>query len=260
MKPLILFHGKCTDGFTAAWAAWRGFNREADIQACNYGDPLPEVAGRDVYILDFSFPRPVLEEMYTKSKSLLVLDHHKTAEEALRGLPYCKFDMTRSGARMAWDHFFPNQKVPPLVAYVEDRDLWRWALQGSKAVSAFTHSVKRDLVTWDGLAKLSAEEMAWRGEAILSYQEVQTEYLVKNARKIEMGGYKVLSVNSPVLQSEIGDRLAQGHPFAAIWFEREDGAKVWSLRSRPPTGVDVSEVAKKFGGGGHAQAAGFIQK
>jgi uncharacterized protein len=260
MKPLILFHGKCTDGFTAAWVAWKAFNHKADIQACNYGDPVPDVTDRDVYILDFSFPRAVLEEMYAKAKSILVLDHHKTAEEALRGLPYCQFDMTRSGARMAWDYFFPNQQVPVLVAYVEDRDLWRWALQGSRAVSAFTHSVKRDLATWDGLVTLSAEEMAWRGEAILAYQETQVDYLVKNAREVEIGGYKVLAVNSPVLQSEIGEKLAQGRPFGAVWFEREDGARVWSLRSRPPTGVDVSEVAKKLGGGGHAQASGFTQK
>lgn len=257
MKPLILFHANCTDGFTAAWVAWRACDREAEIVPCSYGDPPPDVVGREVYIVDFSYPRAVLEVMAAAAKSLLVLDHHKTAEEALRGLPYCRFDMARSGARMAWDYFHPNEAPPPLVAYVEDRDLWRWALQGSKAVSAFTHSVKRDLVTWDGLYRLTAEEMAWRGEAILTYQETLVESLVKNAREVEIGGFKVLAVNAPVLQSEIGERLAKDHPFGAVWFEGGNGDRYWSLRSRPPTGIDVSAVAKSLGGGGHAQAAGF---
>lgn len=257
MKPLVLFHGNCTDGFTAAWVVWRYFNREAEIVPCNHGDPPPDVKGRYVIIVDFSYPRAVLEKMASEASCLFLLDHHKTAEADLQGFPYCQFDMTRSGARMAWDHYNPGVEPPALVAYVEDRDLWRWALQGSKAVSAFTHSMKRDLVTWDGLAKMTAEEMAFRGEAILTYQETQIDSLVRNARKVIIGGHEVLAVNSPVYQSEIGEKLAQGAPFGAVWYENKDGKKIWSLRSRRPTGIDVSEVAKKYGGGGHAQASGF---
>jgi hypothetical protein len=132
VNPLILFHANCTDGFTAAWVAWRAFNRQADIHPCSYGDPPPDVGGREVYVVDFSYPRPVLEEMAQRAAFLRVLDHHKTAEEALRGLPYCQFDMTRSGARLAWDYWHPGLPPPPLVAYVEDRDLWRWRSRAAK--------------------------------------------------------------------------------------------------------------------------------
>jgi nanoRNase/pAp phosphatase (c-di-AMP/oligoRNAs hydrolase) len=44
-------------------------------------------------------------------------------------------------------------------------------------------------------------------------------------------------------------------PFVAAYFENEKGQRVWSLRSR--AGFDCSEVAKRLGGGGHPQAAGF---
>jgi nanoRNase/pAp phosphatase (c-di-AMP/oligoRNAs hydrolase) len=117
--------------------------------------------------------------------------------------------------------------------------------------------MKRDLVTWDGLSLMTAEEMAFRGEAILTYQETIVDALCRNARETWIGGHTVLAVNSPVLQSEIGERLAKDAAFGAVWFVGGNGETYWSLRSRPPVGIDVSEVAKKYGGGGHVQAAGF---
>lgn len=95
------------------------------------------------------------------------------------------------------------------------------------------------------------------GAAILKYQAEQVARHVKHAVEIELDGYRVLAVNATTLQSEIGEALAEGRPFGATWFVRGDGRKVWSLRSRGPSGIDVSEVARKMGGGGHPNAAGF---
>ena len=47
-------------------------------------------------------------------------------------------------------------------------------------------------------------------------------------------------------------------PFVGSYFEDANGTRRWSLRSRPD--FDVSEVAKKLGGGGHRQASGFREK
>ena len=49
--------------------------------------------------------------------------------------------------------------------------------------------------------------------------------------------------------------MAQGEPFAACYWDTE-GARVFSLRSADD-GLDVSEIAKQYGGGGHVRAAGF---
>ena len=73
---------------------------------------------------------------------------------------------------------------------------------------------------------------------------------------ITLDGHRVPCVSSCILQSEIGARMAQRHPFVAIVFEL-DGRRVYSLRSHSKKGVDVSAVARKFGGGGHRNAAGF---
>lgn len=60
-----------------------------------------------------------------------------------------------------------------------------------------------------------------------------------------------------VLQSEVCHELCQGEPFAAAYWDEADGTRRWSLRSSETDGVDVSEIAKLYGGGGHVHAAGF---
>lgn len=96
------------------------------------------------------------------------------------------------------------------------------------------------------------------GEAILRYQAQLVESAVANAIEIELDGYKILAVNATCLISEICERLAQGKPFGASYFIHGDGRKIWSLRSREG-GIDVSEIAKRHGGGGHRAAAGFTE-
>jgi oligoribonuclease NrnB/cAMP/cGMP phosphodiesterase (DHH superfamily) len=83
--------------------------------------------------------------------------------------------------------------------------------------------------------------------------------IVNKAREVDIQGHKVMCVNSPVLQSEIGNYLSKNKPFAAVWFENEFGEKVYSLRSSE-NGIDVSKIAAAYGGGGHAKAAGFRLK
>jgi uncharacterized protein len=102
----------------------------------------------------------------------------------------------------------------------------------------------------------SFAELVVEGAAIIRYQDQIIEQQCKNAVEIEMDGHRVLSVNATVLISEIGGKLAEGRPFSATYFFDGKGRRIWSLRSRDG-GVDVSEIAKRHGGGGHRQAAGY---
>src|SRR5665213_864100 len=156
MKPLCIYHGNCADGFTAAWAVHKAMGvGDADYHPGVYGQEPPDVTGRDVIMVDFSYKRPVLEAMAAKARSILILDHHKTAAEDLSGLGYIPvqyddfvetndpaarvgviFDMERSGAQVTWD-FFHDAPRPLLVDYVGDRDLWRFAMPKSREVNAY---------------------------------------------------------------------------------------------------------------------------
>jgi nanoRNase/pAp phosphatase (c-di-AMP/oligoRNAs hydrolase) len=231
---------------------------DADHHPAQYDEPPPDVIGREVFVLDFSYPRPVLEQMHRDAKSLVVLDHHKTAQAALEGLTFCTFDMTLSGAQLTWRMLKPD--VPPdpwLVAYTADRDLWEWLLPNSKEVNAALRSYPLDFEVWDRLwAEESPETLRRDGTAILRAEEVTIQDHVNRAREIEFDRHKILSVNATSLFSEIAGRLAEGRAFGMVWFERDNGVRQYSLRSRG-NGVDVSEIAKAHGGGGHQHAAGF---
>lgn len=256
----VLYHDPCFDGFGAAWAAHEKLGDQAQYIRVNYGDKIPDLP-RDarVAIVDFSFPRAELEDLKDKVAGLVVLDHHKTAEENLKGLPYAVFEKTRAGAGISWEYFHPDKPVPELISLVEDRDLWKFELPQSKEFSAALASYPRDFGVW---SQLDVAHLKVEGQAILRYKEQLVQANVERAREGNVRGYQVPIVNvSGELRSEVGDALKKKFPqapFVALYFDDEQGDRHWSLRSGPD--FDVTTVLKTFkGGGGHAQAGGFTQ-
>lgn len=281
-KPLCIYHGNCADGFTAAWAVWRRFGDAWDYAPANYGDTPPDVSGRDVTLVDFSYKRPVLLEMAQQSRTLHILDHHKTAAADLAGfvvpteydpdsllklaahvydLPIAAlFDMNRSGAGIAWDFFHAPDTRPKLVKYAEDRDLWRFALPFSREVNAYIFAHEYDFGTWTALANLIDDEtdaVVLMGAAIeKKHHKDVRELTAALRRRMMIGGYEVWAASLPyTLTSDAGHLMAQGEPFAACYWDTPEG-RVFSLRSTDD-GADVSAIAKQYGGGGHRNAAGF---
>jgi len=302
--PLIITHAHCADG----WCAWMLARRrwpDAEVLECVYGDEVgrdeePNVftfwehsasgksaqkewfdfAGRDVIVLDFSFPREVLQSMRGQARSLLVLDHHKTAKTDLDGLDYCVFDVERSGAGLALDVFFPGHRTKEhawatliprgggvdgqedwhwsyLARLVEDRDLWRFKLDGSKEINAALGILPRTIEAWEGIMRIANLED--EGRAMLKMQAALVERIADHAREVEwFAGVEAVTCNASCLQSEVGEFLYGKHPerVICVWYRHEDGQIAGSLRSSP-TGPDVSLIAKRFDGGGHAHAAGF---
>src|ERR1051325_2079376 len=80
-KKLVLYHGGCQDGHAAAFLAWRKFGEEADYVPVLYGTEPPDVSGRAVYVLDFSYPKPAMEKMIADSTYFVALDHHDTSKQ-----------------------------------------------------------------------------------------------------------------------------------------------------------------------------------
>lgn len=263
MGPIyVIYHKGCMDGFGAAWAAHRGLSKhglQAEYLPASYGDAPPDIVpGTRIYVLDFSYSRDVMDDLASKYKVIL-LDHHATAMRDMEGAPYCHFDMNKSGAHLAWRHFNPDEDLPALIRYIEDRDLWKWQLPESREVSAALASHPHTFDVWD---TLEVPELAREGRAILRCQEKIVESIARQAIWTDVAGYSVPVVNTSVLQSEACEALLAQYPdaaFAGAFYQRpaSDGGadQKWSVRSRP--GFDVSQVAKQFGGGGHPQAAGF---
>ena len=269
--PLFIYHGSCFDGFTAAWVYWN-INTRAEFWPAKYGAPPPDVHGRDVVIADFSYPRGTMLQIASDARTLTVLDHHHTAQEALAGLdhecgqlgvaiPTVVFDMDRSGAGITWDYFCPREERPELVNYVEDRDLWRFKLPDSEAVAALVAATPMTFEEWSDLDDTDVHDMAAQGRAILKYIHQYGTKAIAEAALFEWrleGAPAIWCMNLPYMNcSEHVTRLLneKGGVFAAGYFRRADGRWQFSLRSGPD--FDCSAVAKLWGGGGHKQAAGF---
>lgn len=263
MTDLCIYHGgSCADGFGSALVVkhhseLNGY--ECAFVPANYGDTPPDVTGKNVLIVDFSYPRDVIVAMKEQAKSLVVIDHHRTAQAALEGLgDYCIFNMEKSGAVLTWEYLFPECDMPMLFAYIQDRDLWQWKLPDSKEISAGLQVLKMTFDEWQPYLKdYALHDLKIVGSIILDYQAKQIAKATNPDRvaMVDIGGYTVPCVNTPHLISEIGEVLCKDYPFAAIYFDIGD-KRIYSLRS-DKNGVDVSAVAGRFSGGGHKHAAGF---
>lgn len=265
---LCLYHANCTDGFGAAYAVWKRFG-DIEYVAAQYGDPPPAVVGKRVVIVDFSYKRPVLEAMARDAHSILILDHHRTAQEDLAGFPVppawddwaanctgigALFDMGRSGARITWDYFHAPLPPPQVLQHIEDRDLWRFKLTGTREIVEALRSHDATFQDWDVLIG-DSEALFHQGGAILRRQTKDIESLLAGKRTMRIGGHVVPVANVPgFLASDAGHALNDGVLFAATYFDAAD-KRVFSLRSRGD--FDVSAIAKLYGGGGHKNAAGF---
>lgn len=259
-RTLCIYHADCSDGFAAAWAVRKFFGGEVDFHRGVYGESPPEVAGRDVILVDFSYPRDVMLALIDGAKSVLIIDHHKTAEEDLRDLPakaLTVFDMRKSGAMLTWNHLFPGEMAPLLFDHIQDRDLWLFHLPMTREITAAVFSYPMTFESWDSLLQRPMLELEQEGRTIERKHRADVAALVKGtSRRINFGTVSVPVANVPwMFASDVGGELAKGELFAATYYDDADGRR-WSLRSTND-GADVSAIAKAFGGGGHRNAAGF---
>lgn len=283
-KPLCIYHGGCDDGFAAAWVVATalttvGDELGVDLYPGVYQKRPPDVTGRDVILVDFSYKRSVLSQMVLNAHSILILDHHKTAAEDLASLPTpppswsswkaaaidgqlsqsvrlaAIFDMDRSGAGLAWDFFIGGPRSN-FISYIEDRDLWRKSLPGGDEFTIALRSYPQDLKVWTTLIASGAAALIEEGKSIQRYYRARVEEAKKTSYPARISGNACRVANAPYfLASEVAGELCDGVDFGACYFEAEQGRWQYSLRSRGD--FDVSEIAKIWGGGGHKNAAGF---
>lgn len=256
---LCIYHSNCSDGYSAAWVVRRKF-ADTEFYAGVHGGALPDTAGRDVVFVDFSYKRGVIIRMAEKAKSILILDHHKSAHEDLIDLPSnveVRFNMEKSGCMMAWDYYFPNEEPPQLLKHVEDRDLWRFALPNTREIQATVFSYPYEFEVWDTLMNADLQLLANEGVAIeRKHLKDVNELLEVTQRTMVIGGFTVPVANlSYTLVSDAANKMAVGNPFAACYWDISDG-RVFGLRS-VEGGEDVSKIASEYGGGGHQKSSGF---
>lgn len=290
IKEIVFYHDPCIDGFTAAFLAAKALEKQhpdnlPQLVPIKYGDvrcveDLQRLVGpegykdKTVYILDFSFPKPLMDWLFDNASYVVWLDHHKTAFE-MYGQPadlywqvsedrrFIWLDPSASGAMLSWRYFFYDERVQPdLVRVVDDYDRWQFRLADTKEANAFIKSQPRTFEAWDDMLKMTAHEMASNGRVIQKYEEAMVAQMIEapdavHSITLAAGTVEGLAINGPAhLSSALGHALCkEAETFGAVW--QYDGVFRIKVSLRSEGDFDVSEIAKMYGGGGHKNAAGF---
>lgn len=258
----ILYHGGCPDGFGGAYAAWKKFGDEAEYIPVKHGKPVPDgLAGRDVYLIDFCYPKEAMDGLLEIARSVTVLDHHLGIREVVEAMPNHVFDEKRSGATIAWDYFHPGAPTPMLLRYVEDGDLYVFKLPDSRAALAYMYAQPFHFDTWDALAAELEDETRRakrieRGKVYAEHFAVLVEQIANKASIVSFEGHECYLVTAAdMFASDVGNRLARLKPPIGIVVNFHGDVLNVSLRS--DSSADVSAIARKYGGNGHPRAAAF---
>lgn len=291
-KPdVCLYHFPCDDGFASAWCVHRKWP-DVVMAPTNYGLPFPDIEldGKNLLITDFSYKPEKLAELAARARSIVILDHHKTAEADLKDVNrivaadytnvqrcfdrmdgpgtnvLAEFDMERSGAGITWRFCFPGENRPRLIRHIQDRDLWKMELAHTRALSLLLRSYPYDFDIWTDLMNAFDDIGGDRKHLLAEAHAIERFYDRKIAEMLPTATLKTIDAWSHVpvahapyaFASDLANALLAANPdapFAAVVVDAY-GSRTYSLRSEDSR-QDVSEVARTFGGGGHRNAAGF---
>lgn len=265
-KIAVLYHGKCPDGFAAAYAAWKKFGDIAEYLPVSYGDAPPEgLENREVYIVDFCYESAEHMNALAKStKRLVVLDHHESNKEMVENVQEHVYDATRTGATIAWNYFHPASLMPRLMKYIEDGDLYRYSLPETRDIFSYLLVLPFDFVQWDNFVRnlennAGRKEILKKAEAYTEFFEALARMSAERAKKVRFEDYEVYFVathpNITVKSYVAHELYTKLPPFAIIATAHPNG---FGISLRGDESVDVSKIAKKYGGGGHPGSAGFF--
>lgn len=267
-KVLCYYHENCVDGFMSWFIVKQLFPEAVGVPYNFKWNGLVEGEFDWIFCVDCVVP-----EVTQYNKPILVIDHHKGNLSNLGTIQtYCqkhnivletKFTEGKSGALLTWEWFHPHMDVPLLIQYISDRDTWQWLLPESKEINEYIRTIPFTLDDYlDMWQNARMAEFAKFGRILLKQSDVHIQRCLKNKHILTCTpvgssiGHPFQAVNSSLYQSELGNELAKSSPDKIGLVYYIDGQSMrCSIRSIGD--VDVNEIAKRFGGGGHKNAAGF---
>lgn len=268
MEPLkdiiVIYHKNCPDGFGAAWAAWKKLGDAASYIPASYGDVIPEgVAGKEVYVVDFSYDEQRLRDIEGKAKRLVVIDHHKGGEPHVTATKEHVFDLTHSGAYLAWQYFHPGTKVPDFIDYLSDGDINIYTKPDAHIICTYICSTQKTFEAFERVYE-EMEDMSKRahvvekGKALEGYKDFILEPALNSIHFINLAGTTLPAVNCVFPMDEKSDlihRIYDLYPPVAMSYRYDDGE--WKVSLRSNGDFDCTVLAGKFGGSGHPGSSGF---
>ena len=217
-----------------------------------------------VYIVDFSLQEDMMKSLMEKTKRIVWIDHHDTA----KNYSYYYLDGLRdfgekssAACELTWRFFFPDEDLPIPVMLIGDYD--KWALLHAPKCFEFYEGMKMidhspTAPIW-GVAFSSINPEYFNtitdmGKTAIKYRdEYCKDMTIRFGYEVEIAGIKGFATNLIGFGSGAFANKMDEYDFCASYVHNGKFFK-FSLYSKK---VDVSEICKKYGGGGHTGAAGF---
>ncbi|HUI27505.1 MAG TPA: DHHA1 domain-containing protein [Candidatus Kryptonia bacterium] len=289
----IVSHGPhCLDGVAAAVAVAR-FHRDATVIPCFASNQKidetilglrcqPSDAQHEIWITDISWTTPEaddhLRRLAERGVRVYWIDHHRTAIERVAAggvnVPFADKVVRDdyAASKLTYDYVTARQRernernqaledLAPLIAMADDNDRWLHKVPGSRELAMTVRAMGgmpayEDLLTIDRSVTYTPRMRA--AQARLE-GELQRSFAIADASRVSepIAGRDITLVAAMCdgHPSEIADKW--GKQAARTVFALFDAKSLSvSLRRSPDCEVDLSHLARAFGGGGHAAAAG----
>lgn len=276
---MICYHHNDLDGRCAGAIVLRKYPacRMKEIDYKDYPVFVEEVGHSEpVIIVDFSFPPKKMSELFVVTKAVTWIDHHETAKDYayefpgpdLPGLRDFSQECKKSGCELTWDYLFLNIPIPEAVRLLGDYDCWRFDTE--EQTNLFQQGMKlkdnnpkshlwKILLSDELLAKPCIVDIVTAGAFAIRYRDNFCESFRNSyGWHLVWEGYKCYAMNLYMVGSQgFGDLFEKSEVDILLSFVYQEGRWQVSMYSKD---IHVGEVAKKYGGGGHKGAAGFVCK
>lgn len=270
MNHIVCIHHNDADGRASAAIVRRYYGTDALLYEMDYINiQLPWNAienASTVVVVDFSLP---LEDMkkIAAGRELIWIDHHKSAlanlephSVAWKGIR----NTDEAACVLTWKYFYPDSPIPRALVLIGDRDIWRWAEEDTGAFNEGlyqydTHANNDEL--WKPLLDDDiqfVQQIINLGDTLRTARLRGIERLVKHyGYEVEFEGHQTLAINLHG-NGDLGQHIRNlGYEIAYCYIDTMKGGQLYTSVTLFSSTVDVSDIARKFGGGGHEGAAGF---
>lgn len=279
----VFYHNDLDGECAAYWCSYINANKNKTFIKMNYDKPFPInviLPNETVYIVDFSIQPEEMKDLLEVTPNVVWIDHHKTAIEKykdfplldkIKGIRYSDENEPLAACMLTYIYVMIMQKnntnnfyssfaevAPYFTKLINDWDIWSLRDKNTVPfiVGCHLYDTNPESGLWKRLSKINLiAKIIKEGEICIRYRDNWAEsYMRSFGFETEFEGYKCFCVNLGQCNSQYFKSIKSDKYDIYITFVFNGEKYNVSLYS---TKIDVSEIAKKYGGGGHAGASGF---
>ena len=276
--------GRCAAFWVSLSVGIKDLSLPSELIEINYNIPFPFKkikAEEQVWIVDYSISPEEMNRLLKITTDITWIDHHKTAIEKYKDFPIKIRGLRKvglSGCELTYLYIHQltargdgcikklNNKhikeIPLFTQFVGDWDCWRFT-HGEQRVRHFKTGIEmckhsyKDNIWFDLLTeKISIDDICKKGSNGLLFQKHLAKKLIKSwSFPVNFEGYNCIALNAGCCNSDYFDSVSEEYDIYITFIS--DGSK-WIVSLYSKNSIDVSKIAKKYDGGGHKGASGFV--